>query len=1640
MVLFGGTDGSTFLGDTWIYNGTTWTQQSPASSPPARYAATMAYDAATGTVVLFGGYGASGDVLGDTWTYNGTTWTQQTPASSPPVRRYATMAYDAATGTVVLFGGYGASGVLGDTWTYNGNTWTQQDPASTPPARYQSAMAYNAATATIVLFGGYTSSGLPQADTWTYNGTTWTQQNPASSPAPRSGTTMAYDAATGTVVLFGGKNGNSAYGDTSTYNGTTWTMQSPASSPAARSYSTMAYDAATSSVVLFGGYTGTNTSANDTWTYAAGSFAAPTTPVGTAAAQTPVYFTIGTGGTLPALSNNNVLTTGIAGLDFTLGTGSTCSGAVTAGQTCTVNVAFKPGAPGLRQGAVYLLNSSGTIIATAYISGTGTGSLAEFTLATSSYPITGLNNPHGVAVDAAGNVFVSSNGSNTVLKYAAGSNTGTPVGSGYNSPTDVTIDGAGTIYVADYSNNRIVTVTAAGVQSTLGTGYSGPAGIAVDGAGNVYEAEYSNNGVLRRIQAGAGPSGTPTVLANNLPANNVQQIALDPAGNVYVAAGTAGIYEVSAGSAGGATAIAKTYTGYAPGYAGSISADAAGNLYIADIGNNALYEVPAGTSSATVIASVAAPFGITAYVGNVYFTDTTNNRIGLLTRSTGTPLAFPTTAVGTSSAAKTVTLENDGNANLAFSVPASGLNPAITGPYVFGNSSTCPQVSSMGMTQMLASGATCTDVITFQPTSVSTTNPGTLTTSDNSNNAASTQVISLSGPSTQGSQTINFPQPATPATAGSSATLTATASSGLAINYTITSGPATISGSTVTYTGVGTVVIAANQAGNANYTAAPTVSDTVTTTAAPASYTAATEPVGTASPTQTAYVTITTAGTPSTISVVTQGATGLDFAYVSGGTCATGTAYTVGQVCSVQYTFKPTAPGLRLGAIILTNSAGTVLGQSLVSGQGTGPEVVFAPGTLSNPVSGLPDAFGIASDSKGNLYVTTSNSNSVIKLSPSGTTYTQTSIAVGANSYQVAVDGAGNLFVTTSAGLLKETLNRSTGAYIQSTISTSYTSLAGVAVDGAGNLYLANQTSIVLQTPNGSGGYTSSTLATGLNFAFSITVDASLNLYVNDAGAGAVYKYTNASGTYTRSTIATGLSNNDGIAVDAGGVVYVVADGTTSGILRYFPNGSGYTAQPAINAGTIPRTNGIALDGLGNLYITSDVSTPIGVFKLDVSDPPAFDFPSTAVGSASASQNTVIQNVGNAALTISSITSSNRNFAFAGAVNGATAACGSSLASAATCNVAATFTPQAAGAQSANGVVTDNSLNVAGSTQTVALSGTGLQAQTITFTQPATPVLVGATATLSATSSSGMAVTFSITSGSATLNGNQITYNAAGPVVIAANQAGNGTYAAAPTVSRTVQVQQQSTITWNPSSRTLYNGVPIGVGVLDATSTTPGTFAYTANLSGQPAVAITPTSTLAVGTYLFTANFTPTDTTNNSSASALLVFTVVQQEVFVTNSGGTVTSLYDNGAVQSSAISGGGRGAAVDASGYVFSLFANGNGISQFSDTGRLQVVYSGYGAAAATALAIDGRGLVFFTNGNGTVDALSQVTGTVYATPVAAAAGISSPTAISVDSAGSLWIASSGDNSAVEIIGIAAPVVTPTVNAVKNSNPGTRP
>jgi hypothetical protein len=155
------------------------------------------------------------NVLGDTWTWDGSNWTQQPTAVSPSARMLASLAYDAANSTTVLFGGCGqacGSNQLADTWVWDGTSWTQEKPAQWPLRRDAAALAYDDSRQALVLFGGELGgncefSCVQLGDTWTWNGTTWQQLQGAGAPPPRAFASLAYDEESQLLVLFGGSGG-----------------------------------------------------------------------------------------------------------------------------------------------------------------------------------------------------------------------------------------------------------------------------------------------------------------------------------------------------------------------------------------------------------------------------------------------------------------------------------------------------------------------------------------------------------------------------------------------------------------------------------------------------------------------------------------------------------------------------------------------------------------------------------------------------------------------------------------------------------------------------------------------------------------------------------------------------------------------------------------------------------------------------------------------------------------------------------------------------------------------------------------------------------------------------------------------------------------------------------------------------------------------------------------------------------------------------------------------------------------------------------------------------------------------------------------------------------------------------------------
>ena len=251
-----------------------------------------------------------------------------------------------------------------------------------------------------------------------------------------------------------------------------------------------------------------------------------------------------------------------------------------------------------------------------------------------------FNNPSGVAVDGAGYVYVADLFNNSIRRItvagvgavgtlagtagSAGTADGTGADARFSGPFGVAVDGAGNVYVADRFNNSIRKITGAGAVgvstvagaagsagSTDGTfaaaRFNGPFGVAVDGAGNVYVADRGNHTIRKITGAGAGAVSTLAGTAGSAGSvngtgaaarfNNPSGVAVDGAGNVYVAdtgnhtirkitgAGAVSTLAGSVGSAGSTDG-----TGAAARFNGpfGVAVDAAGAVYVADQYNNTI--------------------------------------------------------------------------------------------------------------------------------------------------------------------------------------------------------------------------------------------------------------------------------------------------------------------------------------------------------------------------------------------------------------------------------------------------------------------------------------------------------------------------------------------------------------------------------------------------------------------------------------------------------------------------------------------------------------------------------------------------------------------------------------------------------------------------------------------------------------------------------------------------------------------------------------------------------------------------------------------------------------------------------------------------------------------------------------------
>jgi sugar lactone lactonase YvrE len=375
----------------------------------------------------------------------------------------------------------------------------------------------------------------------------------------------------------------------------------------------------------------------------------------------------------------------------------------------TVSTNFTSNLTGLTAGTVYYIRAYATNSV-----GTGYGNVVKFTTSADLAAVvatvttfagdgtaglinaSGLsaefNNPQGLSVDNSGNIFVSDSYNSIIRKITPAGDVSTFAGNGligysngpaataqFYDPQGSVFDAQGDLYVADLGNNVIRKITPAGIVSTFaGTGTAGyhngaadsshlsgsadslaqfnaPQGLAIDAQGNIYVADRGNN-VIREIS----PAGRVITLAGNnrkgyIDAtgtlayfNGPTGVAVDAAGNVYVAdLGNEALRKVT--PAGVVTTLAGGPAQPAlVDLPAGITIDKQGNLYITDeygrvlqyTANNVLYILDGTIGVSGLVNGTGAsvkffnPQGITVDAnGNIYVADQNNNVIRKITIS-----------------------------------------------------------------------------------------------------------------------------------------------------------------------------------------------------------------------------------------------------------------------------------------------------------------------------------------------------------------------------------------------------------------------------------------------------------------------------------------------------------------------------------------------------------------------------------------------------------------------------------------------------------------------------------------------------------------------------------------------------------------------------------------------------------------------------------------------------------------------------------------------------------------------------------------------------------------------------------------------------------------------------------------------
>lgn len=1045
-------------------------------------------------------------------------------------------------------------------------------------------------------------------------------------------------------------------------------------------------------------------------------------------------------------------------------------------------------------------------------SSTGTAVIATFSGSTATYILSGFSAPASVAVDKTGNLFVLDNGTGILGKIAAVNGS---------IPASVT--------------PTIVPVA---------TGFTTAGLMAFDANGNLF-ITTTTGGIVKEILAvnggiPASPSIVTAVSGFQAPAG----IAVDSAGNLYISdlsANTVSRVQAVNGSIPASPTVVKLGSGFKLPF--GLSVDASGNIYVADTGNNLLKVlaaingvVPASPTIVSVgrFTSIEATF-LDAF-GNLY--------VGYGPSSTGTiakvapwSANFGQVAVGATSAAVPLVFTFDTAGTLG---SVSVLTQGITG-LDFAGSGTCSANTAY------SAGQTCSVSATFTPRS-SGTRSGAVVLRDTSGKAIATGFLSGIGVGPQ----VAF-LPATTSTLLNSGLFVP---AGLAVD------------------GSGNLYVA--DTGNAR------------------------------------VVKITPPANGSTISTVATGLTGSAGLAVDGaGTiyiADSGNNRVLKQTPSAAGGYTQTTLGSGLGApvavaadtngniYIANQQSGAVVRETLLAGQ-------YVQSTV---LSGLAGVSGLAADPNGNLYLVDASNSRVVLAATSPAGYTQSTVSTGEAISPVAVvaDAWGNIYIADSASgsVLKET--PALGANAERIVATGLPfagSQAGLAIDGKGNLYLANSAAnSVMQFDLAD----APSLVFASTAAGIVSLDSPQTVTLENLGNASLVFPVPSTGVNPAIAANFSVDTNAANACPSVGSAFLApeilaANASCDLALSFDPasvgsmNGSLVITDNNLNASAPAYTSQvIALSGTATQPVpviawaapaNITYGTPLDATQLNAtaSMPGTFQYSPVAGTILNAGGHTLTVTFTPSDTTIAAVTQDVQilvsqatpsiTWASPAAIVYGTPLSATQLNAVSTVAGTFTYAPLAGvildvGTQTLTVAFTPtDTANYTAASQRVQLV-VNQAPQSITFVPlPASlPFSASPLALVAAGGGSGAPVVFSVLSGPATIGGNVLTLTGIGTVVVAANQAGNANYLAAPTVTQSLTVTKATpVITWASPAPIPY-GIALSAAQLNAAANVPGTFAYSP-VAGK---------VLNVGTQTLTVVFTPTDTTDYTTATATVLLTV----------------------------------------------------------------------------------------------------------------------------------------------------------------------